>query len=97
MLILATLQLLKYNTAPNGVILKVLKPSKMIKTHFYRLYSRLSFKSMTPNVVVVVNVLLPICCHIGSGMPNMGTFFVALLGAMTDKWFENLSVVRIRT
>ena len=72
------------------------KHSKMIKTHFHRLYSIMtgskiiadSFRSMTPNLVAVVNVLLPICCHIGSGMPNLRIFvedIVALLGAMTDK------------
>ena len=26
---------------------------------------------MTPNVVVVGNVSMPICCHIGSGMPYL--------------------------
>ena len=48
---------------------------------------------MKPNFVAVVNVLLPICCHIGSGMPNLRIFvedFVALLSAMTDKWVRNL-------
>ena len=47
-----------------------------------------SKKSMTPNFVVIVNVLLPICCHIGSGMPYLHIFaeeIDALLGAMTDK------------
>ena len=49
----------------------------------------LALKSMTHSFVVDVNVLLPIGCHIGSGMPNLGIFvedIVALLGAMTDKW-----------
>ena len=44
---------------------------------------------MTPNAVVVVNVLLRIFCHIGSGMPYLRIFvedIVASLGAMTDKW-----------
>ena len=44
---------------------------------------------MTQNIVVVVNVLLPIFCHTGSGMPNLRIFvddIVALLGATTDKW-----------
>ena len=43
---------------------------------------------MTPNFVAAVNVSLPICCHIGSGMPNMHVFvevIVALLDAMPDK------------
>ena len=43
---------------------------------------------MTPNFVVVVSVLLPISCHIGSGMPYTYIFVedtVALLGAMADK------------
>ena len=34
----------------------------------------LSRKSMTPNFVVVVSVLLQICCHIGSGMPYVCIF-----------------------
>ena len=44
---------------------------------------------MTPNFVVVVSVLLPICCYIGSCMPYLYIFVeevVPLLGAMTDKW-----------
>ena len=43
---------------------------------------------MAPNFVVVVNVLLTFCCHIGSGMPNLRIFVedsVALLRAMADK------------
>ena len=43
---------------------------------------------MTLNFVVVDNVLLPICCHIGSGMPYLlifGEEIVALSGAITDK------------
>ena len=58
-------------------MVKVHKHSKLIKT----------FESMTHNFVVVVNVLLSICLHIGSGMPNLRIFvedIVALLGAMTD-------------
>ena len=46
-------------------------------------------KSMTPNFAVVVNVLLPICCHIGTGMPYLlifGERIVAISGAITDKW-----------
>ena len=44
---------------------------------------------MTHNFVVCVSVLLPICCHIGWGMPYLCIFveeFVTLLGAITDKW-----------
>ena len=44
---------------------------------------------MTPDFVVVVDVLLQICCHIGSGMPYLRIFYedsVELLGAMTDRW-----------
>ena len=44
---------------------------------------------MTPNFVVFVSVLLPICCHIGWGMPYLCIFVeevVTLLGATTDKW-----------
>ena len=42
---------------------------------------------MAPNFVCVVNNLLPICCHIDSGMPNLRAsveYIVTLLGAMTD-------------
>ena len=44
---------------------------------------------MTPNFVVVVNVLLPICCHIGWGMPYIYICIfvrevVTLLGAITE-------------
>ena len=44
---------------------------------------------MPPSFVVLVNVLMPICCLIGSGMPYLRIFvedIVALLDAMTDKW-----------
>ena len=43
---------------------------------------------MLPKFVVVVNVLLPICSHIDSGMPYLRVSvedIVALLGAVTDK------------
>ena len=49
----------------------------------------LSAKGMTPNFVVFVSVLLPICCHIGWGMPYLCISVeevVTLLGAITDKW-----------
>ena len=79
-------------------ILKRHKPSKVIETHFYRLYSiidwlqnhcPLSVKSMTPNFVVVDSVLLPIYCHINWGMPNLCIFVeevATCLGAVTDIW-----------
>ena len=44
---------------------------------------------MTSNFVVVVNVLHPIRCHIGWGMPYLCIFVeevVTFLGAITDKW-----------
>ena len=47
-----------------------------------------SVKSMTPNFVVGVTVSMPICCHIGLGMPYLRIFvegIIALLCAMTDK------------
>ena len=48
-------------------------------------------QSMTPSFVVVVSVLLPVCCHIGRGMPYLCIFVrevVTLLhvGAITEKW-----------
>ena len=48
---------------------------------------------MTPNFVVFVSVLLPICCHIGCCMPYLCIFVeevVTLLGAITDKWVRTL-------
>ena len=48
----------------------------------------LPFKSLTRNLVAAVNDLLPICCHIGLGMPNLRLFvedIVALLCALIDK------------
>ena len=64
----------------------------MIKTHFYRLYSIITGSKIIAgfhNFVVIVNVLPPVCCHIGSGMPNLRIvveYIAALLGSMTDKW-----------
>ena len=69
----------------------------MIVTHFYRLYTIMAGSKIIAGsqpkvhnliIVVCVSVLLPICCHIGSGMPYMGIFdedVVTLLGAITDK------------
>ena len=79
-------------------ILNSLKHSKMIETHFLSFVFHngwlqnqcfLSAKGMTPNFVVFVSVLLPICCHIGWGMPYLCIFgeeVVMLLCAITDKW-----------
>ena len=88
---------LKYSRVPNGVTLyteesKTVKPFKNDNNLFLSFVFHndwLSFKSMTLNFVFFVNVLLSICCHNGSGMPNLRIFvedIVALLGAMTDKW-----------
>ena len=44
---------------------------------------------MLPKFEVIVNVLLPVCFHIGSGMPILRIFVqysVVLFGAITDKW-----------
>ena len=44
---------------------------------------------MAPNVAAIVSVLLPICCHIGSGMPYLCIFVeetVPILGSMADQW-----------
>ena len=54
------------------------------QNHFW-----LSLKSLATNFIVVVIVLQPICCHIGSGMPYLCIFVeevVPLSGAITDKW-----------
>ena len=75
-------------------ILKSHKHSKMIETPFlsYVLHNGwlqnhrwFSAKGLTPNFVVLVSVLLPICW----GMPYLCIFgeeVVTLLGAITDKW-----------
>ena len=44
----------------------------------------LSVKSMTPNFVVVVSVLLPICCHIGSRVPYLCIFVEEMLYSLTN-------------
>ena len=44
---------------------------------------------MTPNFVIVVSVLLPICCHIGCGMAYLHIFVEEVVtkpGAITVKW-----------
>ena len=68
-------------------ILKSHKLSKMIETHFYRLYFIMTgskiiagSSSKVPNFVVVASVLLPICCHIGSGMPYLCIFVEEVRG-----------------
>ena len=69
----------------------------MIETHFIVVFQNdwrqnhywFSIKSMTPTFVVVVADLLPICSHIGWGMPNLRFFVeevVTVLGAITEKW-----------
>ena len=78
-------------------IMKSHKRSKMIETHFYRLYSIMTgskiiagtpSKKMAPNFEAVFSVFLQICSQIYRGMPYSCIFvqeFVPLLGAMTDK------------
>ena len=66
-------------------ILKSQKQQKMIEILRYILlfvfhndwlqnHCWLSVKSKISNFVVVVSVLLPICCHIGGGMPYLCIF-----------------------
>ena len=89
-----------YSTCPNGVTLYTEK-SQAFKNDLNQFLSFefsngwlqnhcwISLKSMAPNFVVVVSVLLPICCHIGWGMPYLCNFVeevVTLFGAITDKW-----------
>ena len=87
--------------------LKFSNIQKIIKTHFYRLYSIMTGSKIIAGshskndnyFLAIANVSLPVCCHIDSGMTNLRIFVeenVALLGAMTDKWVKNLSVVGIR-
>ena len=78
-------------------IVKSHKHSKMIETHlsfvfhngWIQNYCLLSAKGVTPDFVVFVSVLLPICCHIDWGMPYLCIFneeVVTLLGTITYKW-----------
>ena len=72
-------------------ILKSHKHSKLIETHFYRLYSIMAGSKIIAgsNFVFFVSVLLLTCCHVGWGMPYLYIFVeetVTLLGAITDKW-----------
>ena len=78
-------------------ILKSHTHSKMIETHFYRLYSVMAdFKIIAGSqpkechlFCIFVTVELSICCHIGWGMPYLCITVeevVTLLGAITDKW-----------
>ena len=71
--------------------------SKMIEIHFLFVFHNgwlqnhcwRSSNGMTPHFVFFVSVLLPICCHIGWGMPYLCIFVeedVTLLGANTNKW-----------
>ena len=92
--------MVKVQKVPNGLTLYTEK-SQPFKTDCDRFLSFvfhndwlqnhcwLLVKCITPNFVVVVSVLLPICCHIGSGVPYLCIYVenvVVLLGAMTDKW-----------
>ena len=78
-------------------ILKSHKHSKIFETHFYRLYSIMTGSKIIAGsqsnekhliFLVFVSVVLPMCCHIGWGMPYVCIFVeevVMLLGAITDK------------
>ena len=77
-------------------LLKRHKRSKMIETHFYRLYSIMtgskiiagSPSKIAPNFEADVSVLLQICGQICQGMPYPCIFVeevVPLLGEMTDE------------
>ena len=93
------LQWFKYSTNPNVTTLFTEK-SQTFKNdwntflsfvlHNYWLLNHcwLSLKSIAPNFVVVVSVLLPFCFHIGSGMQYLCIFVeevVQILRAMADK------------
>ena len=74
-------------------ILKSNEHSKMIETHFYRLYfinhCWFSFKSMVPNFVVAISVLLPMCVTL-AGVFHICAFLLKKLScynyAIIDKW-----------
>ena len=90
-------------------ILKCHKRSNMIEPHNNRLYSIMSDSKIIagPHLkvwhlvfFVIVSVLLPICCHIGSSMPYL-CIFVEKVAPVLGTWLmngcEHLSVVGIRT
>ena len=89
-------------------LLKSHKHSEMIETHFSVFHNGwlqnhcwLLVKSMATNFAVVVSVLLPICCHIGWGMPYLCIFVEEVVTLLCVQLLingnEDLSVVRIRT
>ena len=99
-LISVTLHWLKYITCtrPNGATLYTEKsqtfkndcnPFLLFISHNEQLKNHCwpSAKSMTLNFVDVVSVLPPIFCQVDSSMPYIFVVeFVALLGAMAEKW-----------
>ena len=99
-----TLRWFKYSTDSNGVTLYTEKSQAFITdlnlflsfvfhNDWLQNYYCSHIKVFTPTFVAVINVLLPICCHIGSGMPNLRIFvedIVALLGTLTTKWVRKL-------
>ena len=98
-LVLVMFQWFKYRTNPNSAtpyteksqtFKNDLNPFLSFEFHndWLQNHCWLSLKSMAHNFVVVVCVLLPLYCHIGSGMPYMCIFVeevVPLLGPMADK------------
>ena len=93
-----------YSTYPNGATLHTEKSqtfrndynpllSFVFHNNWFQNHCWLSLKSIATNFVVVVSVLQPICCHIGSRMPYLCIFVeevVPLSGAITDKWVLTL-------
>ena len=94
----------KYSTCPNGASLYIEKSqafkndwnpflSFVFHNGWLQNHCWLSAKGMVPNFVVFVSALLPICCHIGWGMPYLCIFVeevATLLGSSTYKWVWKL-------
>ena len=88
-----------YSTYPNGATLHTEKAQTckndcnpflffVFHNNWLQNHRWLSLKSTATNFVVVVSVLQPFCCQIGSGMPYLCIFVeevVPLSGAITHK------------
>ena len=86
---------LKYSSSTNGATFYTGKShtfendgNPFLSFLYCIMTGRLSVKNRTPYFVVVVGVVLPIYCHIGSGMPYLYVFVeevAVILGTMNNK------------
>ena len=104
--------IIEYSTCPNGVTLyteksQTMNEKKKIETHSIVLFlysimtgSKINVGSQSKvrylNFVVVVSVLLPICCHIGWGMPFLCIFVEEIVMILCANKCANWFMVGIR-